>query len=428
MEAAETTSAKEFQTQTRESRSRASAPSANGKAVRIEPDLDFIRLLQRQGGDSLKKCFQCGTCSATCELSPESRPFPRKEMAWAVWGMKDRLLKDPDIWLCHQCNDCSTRCPRGARPGDVLAAVRQECVVDHAFPRFLGRWTTQPQCIPLLLGIPAALLATALGLKEPIERALDLSPPGDGKVIYAYTDMLPHWLLNGFFGLFSVLVLAVIAASVVRFWRGMEAADAGRGLVTPAKGLLPSIAAAIGSIVTHGQFASCTRTRWRFWSHACVFFGFVALSLVTIWVITARVNPLVHDGFVYPLGLWSPWKMLANTGGAALVAGCLWMAWDRLRDRDQTSTYSDWALLVMLLAVAVTGFAAEALHYVRLEPQRFLAYFAHLVFVLGLLLYLPYSKLAHLVYRTTAMVYAEYSGRGGNSRPATTGERKNVEK
>ena len=102
--------------------------SKKGKPVLIEPDLDFIKELTKRGGDLFKKCMQCGTCSATCSISPDSKPFPSKEMAWAAWGMKDRLLRDPDVWLCYQCNDCSTRCPRSARPGDILSAVRQESV------------------------------------------------------------------------------------------------------------------------------------------------------------------------------------------------------------------------------------------------------------------------------------------------------------
>jgi quinone-modifying oxidoreductase subunit QmoC len=35
-----------------------------------------------------------------------------------------------------------------------------------------------------------------------------------------------------------------------------------------------------------------------------------------------------------------------------------------------------------------------------------------LIAIWSLFAYTPFSKLAHLVYRTTAMAYAEYSGRG----------------
>jgi quinone-modifying oxidoreductase subunit QmoC len=38
-------------------------------------------------------------------------------------------------------------------------------------------------------------------------------------------------------------------------------------------------------------------------------------------------------------------------------------------------------------------------------------YFIHLVFVFNLFAFLPFSKLAHLVYRTVAMAYNQYSGR-----------------
>ena len=167
--------------------------------IRIEPDLDFIRSLRAHGGNTLKECFQCGTCSATCTLSPDLEPFPRKEMAWAVWGMKERLLKDPDVWLCHQCNDCSERCPRGARPGDVLAAVRRECVLHYAFPRFFAGWVNQPHCIPLLLGIPAALLTLALLVRGPIENALGISRQAGERILYSYSSVFPHWMLNAFF-------------------------------------------------------------------------------------------------------------------------------------------------------------------------------------------------------------------------------------
>ena len=117
---------------------------------------------------------------------------------------------------------------------------------------------------------------------------------------------------------------------------------------------------------------------------------------------------------------------LANLGGLALVAGCFLMIKDRLtvREEETAGTYSDWSLIGLLLLVAVSGFVTEILHYVRLEPHRHAAYFLHLLLALSLLMYLPYSKLAHVVYRVVALTFAERIGRavappsGNGSAPA----------
>jgi quinone-modifying oxidoreductase subunit QmoC len=387
--------------------------------VRVEPDLSFIRKLMESGGDSLKQCMQCGTCSATCALSSDDDPFPRKEMAWASWGMKDVLVNDPDVWLCYQCNDCSTRCPRGARPGDVLAAVRQEWVMHHAFPRFLARWAHQPPSAPLLLGIMTVLLSTTLYLKDPIARFLGISEELSDKIVFSYSSMFPRWLLNLFFLAFGVLAVLSILSGIVHLWKRVKDTAARSGSTAPRKKLIPSIGGAIKSILLHDKFSQCTEARPRYWSHMAVFFGFFALVLVTLYVITAPYNPLIEGPFIYPLNFWNPWKLLANAGGAVLIAGCVLMLRNRMKNSEQTgaNTYSDWSLIGLLLAVALTGFATEALHFVRLEPHRHLAYFVHLVFAGTLLLYMPYSKFAHVVYRTAALVFAERYNRTKEKQP-----------
>ena len=77
------------------------------EALLLQPDRRFVEDLVAAGGGDVKKCFQCATCSVVCELSEGRRRFPRKEMIWTQWGLKDRLMADPDVWLCHQCNDCT---------------------------------------------------------------------------------------------------------------------------------------------------------------------------------------------------------------------------------------------------------------------------------------------------------------------------------
>ena len=99
------------------------------------------------------------------------------------------------------------------------------------------------------------------------------------------------------------------------------------------------------------------------------------------------------------------------------------MIFNRLTNEDAgSSTYSDWVLLGTLLAVVVTGFITELLHYGRLVPHRHVAYFIHLMFVYALIVYLPYSKFAHFLYRTAALAFVEYTDRSAAKVAEEAGE------
>src|SRR6056297_1381443 len=124
-----------------------------------QPDLEFIAEIRGLGGETLKKCYQCATCSVACPIAPEGSPFPRKEMIAASWGLKDKLISNGDIWLCHNCGDCTDMCPRGAAPGDVMAAVRAAAITEYAQPKALAKAVNDPKKLPWLLGIPAIWFA-----------------------------------------------------------------------------------------------------------------------------------------------------------------------------------------------------------------------------------------------------------------------------
>jgi len=156
--------------------------------VFIEPDLDFIAQINSDSGLNLKKCYQCATCSVVCTLSDDDQPFPRKEMIYASWGLKDRLIANPDIWLCYNCGDCSTLCPRDARPGDVLNTLRKMSIGEYSKPAVLHRLLNDIRKLPLLFIIPA-LIILAMGFATGF---MNLSPGGDRIVFAHFCPFLPR--------------------------------------------------------------------------------------------------------------------------------------------------------------------------------------------------------------------------------------------
>ncbi|MFH0764865.1 MAG: 4Fe-4S dicluster domain-containing protein, partial [Calditrichota bacterium] len=179
----------------------------------VKPDRHFIKRVEKAGGGNLHNCYQCATCAAVCKLSPEDKPFPRKEMIYAQWGLKDKLAADPDVWLCHQCNDCSVRCPRGARPGDVMAALRNYSFEHFAFPSFMGKLLASPFGLPILFLIPILILGTLAHWSE--------MATFQGHV--HFYNFIHNGTLEILFMGGNALVFLLAAVGLARFYRGMSA-------------------------------------------------------------------------------------------------------------------------------------------------------------------------------------------------------------
>ncbi len=60
--------------------------------------------------------------------------------------------------MCHNCGDCNTYCPRGAKPGDVLGAIRAYAYTHYGFPQGLAKLASDGKNLPILIGIPAAIV------------------------------------------------------------------------------------------------------------------------------------------------------------------------------------------------------------------------------------------------------------------------------
>lgn len=78
------------------------------------------------GGDNIKLCFACGTCTAGCPVSAIDPDYnPRKIIRQVVLGMRKEVLSSPVIWRCVQCYSCTAKCPQNVKFRDVMKALRE---------------------------------------------------------------------------------------------------------------------------------------------------------------------------------------------------------------------------------------------------------------------------------------------------------------
>jgi len=378
----------------------------------LEPDVKFIKELESIGGDSVKKCFQCATCSVACPISPDNKPFPRKEMIATSWGLKDKVVKNADIWLCHNCGDCSTLCPRGAKPGDVMAALRMYAIKEYAYPKQLGDMVNDPSKLPMLLAIPFVIfLIVGMVCNIFVEPNWLNFSPGGHEIVHSH--FFNTWLVDLIFVPLSLFVVAVFARGGYHFLLDIHENAVLEGKTTKKKldiiGILQTLPQLIEKILKHEKFDQCGENQSRSTPHMLVLFGFIGLFIVTgiFFIVLYGFN--IHG----PYSQFNPVKWLANISGIALVMGGLVLLKERFSQDPNThiSTYKDWALIGLVLALGLSGLLTEMTRLGELPALSYMMYYIHLVFVFCFFVYLPYSKLAHLFYRTLAMAYNEYSER-----------------
>lgn len=92
--------------------------------------MDWVTGLE--GGDSLRNCYQCGKCVPVCPVNHVGDYGPRKLNAKVIRG--NRLIDDPDLWLCTTCGNCYRVCPKEVNPIQFMPAIREQAVLEGNIP------------------------------------------------------------------------------------------------------------------------------------------------------------------------------------------------------------------------------------------------------------------------------------------------------
>jgi len=330
-------------------------------SVRVDPS--FMKDLKAFGLKDANKCMHCGNCTAVCPLSTPENPFPRKLVKYAQMGLKDKILKSPEPWLCYYCGDCSDTCPRGADPGEKfeIAAIAVVAV-------FIG----------LMLWIFSTWGIT--------EGTPDLEHARLNSVWPAWGIEIGDYIIGGVLSFF-------LLSNTYRFFRFVMG-DLWNKIpleiyITQAKELL------IHGL-TQKRFGECTdRMQWivhllLMTGYSTIFFMVVVFTAGGIHIIGLSWEGIMFQrDVIYPF--FHPWRLLGYYATFALLYATTYAMIGRM-------------FLILLQLTTLTGIF---IHFTRLldwPMTTYVLYVIHLMVLTPMLvLEVPFSKWAHLAFRPVSI-------------------------
>lgn len=339
-------------------------------------------------------CNACRYCEGFCAVFP---------------AMTRRLeFTQADIHylanLCHNCGACLHACQYAApHEFDVnipkaMAKVRLHTYAEYAWPQAMGK-LYQRNGLTLALasgGGLALFLCLTLMLMGNLFTAI---PGGD------FYKIFPHNTLALMFG--SVFGFAVLALTmgVRRFWRNVSPVAAPLPLKTSAA-LEATANVAKLKYLDGGHGEGCNNandqfTLWRRRFHHLTFYGFMLCFAAT--GVATLFHYLLKWSAPYPI--FSLPVMLGIAGGIGLLIGPAGLLWLNLRrdpaHGDENQKPMDRGFIALLFLVSASGLALLAF---RETSALGLTLAIHLGLVMAFFLTMPYSKFAHGIFRSAALL------------------------
>jgi len=370
--------------------------------IRVESDL--LPQIQAYGATDIQACFNCGNCTAVCPLS-EDATFPRKIIRFAQIGAKQALVGSKELWLCYYCGECSKTCPRQAEPGEFMAAARRFAIANFditGVSKGLFRFPWVNILVTVLLTLFFSLFLIAFNRGTTFEQL-------------AFWEYLPEVVVQVSGIALFVLVFLAMLVGVARMARSLafsathlpssSAYGSDGGRMSWGRALWEAL---VNQALGHASYRDdeCEEERSRPWFvrkwfvHATILYGFLGLFVAT-----------ALDFLFKPVGsfvpIYYPMRLLGTISGIALIFGTTLALIHRLQKRDKYASFSkasDWVFLVLIWLIGLTGFVLEIANYAP-PPARWSYAFLvlHIALVMDLLVLMPVSKFAHIIYRTTAI-------------------------
>lgn len=87
-------------------------------------DDSFLREVEKESGQNVSLCYQCGKCTAGCPCGPNYDLQVNQVMRALQIGDKELALSARSLWLCVSCSTCTSRCPNNIDVAKVMDVLR----------------------------------------------------------------------------------------------------------------------------------------------------------------------------------------------------------------------------------------------------------------------------------------------------------------
>jgi ferredoxin len=356
--------------------------------------------VRRYGRFDVNACLNCGSCTIVCNLSNGAASFPRRPIRRTLLGLKNSLLASLEPWLCHDCGDCSTACPRQAEPRESMMTLRRYLAAQYDFTGLASKIFTSGAAEIIALSLAGLLVFALVLVYHLYYKEMPMSISEFASTPMGLEHMFPtieYFTVVVF--LIPALMLIVGALRMYRFtMRGRD------GLRVPPRLYITEAKTILMHMVSHKYIRKCVqeihKKRWtKHWllGLACSLMLVIKFFFLD-WFQTDAIYPIYH-----------PQRWLGYLAAAFLIYIPLDILISRGKkqvEMHRFSELSDLILPIMLFLVAVSGLAVHVFRYLEFWLTSHLAYAVHLAIAVPLVLIeLPFGKMSHMIYRPLAIYF-----------------------
>ncbi|HXZ28797.1 MAG TPA: 4Fe-4S dicluster domain-containing protein [Terriglobales bacterium] len=374
----------------------------------IPTDPALLAEVRRYGSFDTSGCYQCGSCTLSCDLVTEFVNFPRRSIRYVLLGLRGPLLASLEPWICHDCGDCSLLCPRQAGPRLSMATLRRFLTAQYDWTRISGKLLASRAWHIAALTFVALLVVALILVYHLTYVGLPFSD-------FATTPMgLEHMfpIMTYYAVTVLLLPLLLVLSRIYRIWR-LTMGGEGRTPM-PVSAYVAEAWTYVWHSATHKLMRKCPdRSRWL---------GHWLLALGTGLMLTVKLLALrwFQTDAVYPI--YHPQRWLGYLAAGFIFYGIGDILIGRIRAQKEfykETSFEDLVFPILLLLTAASGLAVHVFRYLGFGMTCHFLYAAHVIVATPMLLVeMSFGKWSHMIYRPLALYFEAVKERVRRQAPA----------